>query len=326
MTSAKRGATDHMRSRARWRYWVILGVFSVAAVALLVSSALTKLPDPYSKLTQSIGEALVVAVVVSLAVEPRLLRFFGEEIASQTFWSSFYSRAPDGYREAIKELASAERFAVHTQWWLTFDWVDEERAAIKASATCNNLAENRGARSHNLQPTAFAYESIFPELPATYNAYEVTCQDSEFYIDLIKDGLVRIEHADDGRLMVLPRPERAEPFFSVPSGQRYTVKTTATTYFGPTGYVPLIMVSPTLKCTLQLSGTALPDLYLSVMHPSLGTIASPIKGAGKELSERGEIDMGSVFITGQVIMLSWKLLTNQAASPTPSNHADVTAP
>src|SRR5215469_6532908 len=113
-----------MKGQGRWRYWLVISLFSAAAAALFVLSVVTKLPDPLPKLTQAIGEALAVAVVVSLAVEPRLLRFFGEEIASQTFWSSFYSRAPDSYREAIKALASAERFGIHTQWQLTFDWAD----------------------------------------------------------------------------------------------------------------------------------------------------------------------------------------------------------
>jgi len=316
-----------MKGQGRWRYWLVISLFSAAAAALFVLSVVTKLPDPLPKLTQAIGEALAVAVVVSLAVEPRLLRFFGEEIASQTFWSSFYSRAPDSYREAIKALASAERFGIHTQWQLTFDWADGEKVAIKVAAKCNNLCENRGPRPHDLLPRAFAYESVFPGLPAEFNTYMAICQDSAFNIDLIKDELVSIEHTEDGRLMIVPKSEQAEPYFSVPPGQRYTLITTATTYFGPAGHVPLIMPGPTLKCTVQLSGTALPDLYLSVMHPSSGTIMPPIEGAGKELSARGEITVGSVFIMGQAIMLSWKSSTNQHTSPILDHHpADVTAP
>jgi hypothetical protein len=292
--------------RSRWRYWTIIGLFSVAAVALLTSSALIKSPEIFQKLAQSVGEALVVAVVVSLAVEPRLLRFFGEEIASQTFWSSFYSRAPDSYREAIKELASAERFTIYIEWRLVFDWVDDEKLKIKLSVTSNNHAENRGSRPQGLQPRLFVYESMFPELPTKFDGYTTVCEASAFSSDLIRDESVRIEHAEDGRLMVLAASEH--PYFYVPPGQRYTTMTAATTYVGPTGHFPLVMVNPTLRCTVRLSGTALPELYLSIMHPDLGSVATLVEGPGRELSAKADIDVGAVSITGQAILLSWKVM------------------
>lgn len=87
------------------KYWMILIIFGLAGLALFSMDAVISLPSQVHGLTQAVGEALVVAVVVALVVEPRLLRYFGEELSSQTFWASFYSRAPDAYREAIKELA-----------------------------------------------------------------------------------------------------------------------------------------------------------------------------------------------------------------------------
>jgi hypothetical protein len=43
------------------------------------------------------------------------------ELASQTFWTSFYSRAPEEYGEAITDLAAATQFAISFQWMITLD-------------------------------------------------------------------------------------------------------------------------------------------------------------------------------------------------------------
>src|SRR5450755_4711905 len=81
------------------KYWAILLMFGLVGAALFTVDAVMSLPSQVHSITQAVGEALVVAVVVSLVVEPRLLRYFGEELSSQTFWASFYSRAPDAYRD-----------------------------------------------------------------------------------------------------------------------------------------------------------------------------------------------------------------------------------
>ncbi|HLM20909.1 MAG TPA: hypothetical protein VK390_05205, partial [Propionibacteriaceae bacterium] len=70
-------------------------------------------------------------MVIALIVEPRLLRHFGERISNQTFWASFYSKAPAAYREAIKKLAGQDQFATGSHWVLTFDWAEASRDALR---------------------------------------------------------------------------------------------------------------------------------------------------------------------------------------------------
>ena len=90
---------------------------------------------------RAVGEALVVAVVVALAVEPRLLRYFGNEIVSQTFWNAFYSRAPEAYKEAIKELAGADKFAEHARWKVSLDWANEGKKRHQPHSRLHKLSE-----------------------------------------------------------------------------------------------------------------------------------------------------------------------------------------
>jgi hypothetical protein len=71
------------------------------------------------------------------------------------------------------------------------------------------------------------------------------------------------------------------------------------------GFMPFVSVGPTLEFSIQLRGTALPDLYFSIVHPRQGT--SPVlEGTGSDLTAKGVIRIGGVFIEGQSVVLSWK--------------------
>lgn len=64
-----------------------------------------------------------------------------------------------------------------------------------------------------------------------------------------------------------------------------------------------MVTMPTLQSTIQLTGTALPDLYLSILHPGLGRpVDTATEGTGKELSEKGRIQVGGVFVTGEAVL------------------------
>ena len=143
-----RGTTQLMQgpAHAGRKYWVILFMFGLVGAALFTVDAVMSLPSQVHSITQAVGEALVVAVVVSLVVEPRLLRYFGEELSSQTFWASFYSRAPDAYREAIKELAAKTDFAHAFNFMLSFDWANKEKTVVKMTCEWTEHRENRSPR------------------------------------------------------------------------------------------------------------------------------------------------------------------------------------
>jgi hypothetical protein len=298
-----------LTGHSRWRYWAIILLFAGAAAVLYILRDVMSLPALARNLSGAVGDALVVAVVVSLVVEPRLLRYFGEELATQTFWSSFYSRAPDPYREAIKELAAMDQFCVAAHWDVALDWADDQKTAVRMSVRWAIHRENRGSKPHGLKPGIMMYESTVPGLAADIGSYAMLCPQSAFHTDLLADGRVRIEHARDGRLLALPADDHARPYFHVPPGQRYTHLVSATTYVASNGVQPITVTSPTLQFTIQFTGTALPDLYLSVLHPGMGSITSAaVEGTGTELAARGRIQIGGVFVTGQAVLLLWKPL------------------
>jgi len=295
------------RRHSQARYWATILLFAAAAVALLTVRSDPSVPAQARNLAEAVGDALVVAVVVALAVEPRLLRYFGEEIATQTFWSSFYSRAPDPYRKAIRELAGEDQFCVAAAWNIKMEWADSQKAILRLTVDYVINRENRGSKPHGLTAGIMMYESAFPGRDADIKKYEMLCPQSCFYADLLHDGLVRKEHSPDGRLLVRPADDHAPPYFEVPSDQRYTQVVQLETYVAASGHLPLAVTTPTLQTTIQLTGTALPDLYLSVLNPAEGSITDAVaQGTGSAMAAKGVIQIGDVFITGQAVLLLWR--------------------
>jgi hypothetical protein len=114
-------------------------------------------------------------------MDTTLAAIFGNELASHTFWASFHSRAPESFKEAIKELAGTDQFCVEAQWTMNFDWASEERSVICLSIESVIHRENRGPKAHPFIPSTFIYESQFPQFVSEVRSYSVTCQDPAFH-------------------------------------------------------------------------------------------------------------------------------------------------
>jgi hypothetical protein len=61
-------------------------------------------------------------------------------------------------------------------------------------------------------------------------------------------------------------------------------------------------------------GTELNDLFISILHPGSGTLQTNNEGVGTELEKQGEIRVGEVYITGQAVLVSWKVLSSEGQS------------
>lgn len=286
----------------------ILTSFAAAAAFLYTLPFWMKLTEQIQSFSQAVADALVVAIVVSLAVEPRLLRYFGEELKSfgedlgtQAFWSSFYARAPKIYIDAVKRLAEAEQFTVASNWIATFDWANDDRSILKLSVDHANYRENRSTREYPVVTKTFMYESPFDQHRSQFHRQAVICESVEFFGDLLKDGRAKMEASEGGTLRIRPSEGSATPYVAVPPGERFTVLTSAETYVPTRGYFPLMVNTPTLRLTIQLKGNALSDLSV-LITPSNDP---SIRGAGDDLARRGPIEVSGVFVTGQAVLLSW---------------------
>lgn len=286
------------------RAWIALTIFGIISITLFLLSAFLTLPGELHTLMQAIAEALVVSIVVALAVEPRLLQHFGEELASQTFWMSFYSRAPEEYRRAIRDLAAATQFSVAFQWKVTLDWADEQQSIIRLCSEVTSYRENRSDKSFKLVPRSQIFTPLRSPHKASIDEYSVICEAAAFYAHPLADGISKVEHLPDGRLVLRPANESALPY-EMPPGQKYTIHSKATTYVGELGYTPLFITTPALSLAVQLHGNALKDLWISILHPAQGSFETKISDSGIALADQCPIRFDEVGITGQAILLYW---------------------
>jgi hypothetical protein len=312
--STRRTRAEDLKYLDRWylrRHTATLTMLAALAVFLYVLPLFVKFHGQLESLSQAVADALVVSVIVSLAVEPRLLRYFGEELKSfgqqlgtQTFWASFYSRAPEMYIDAIKSLAEAEQFAISSNWVVSFDWVEDDMSILRLHIDHAYYRENRSSKEFPVSTRTFIYESSFPHRKSQIRSHAIVCEAIEYYSDLLKDGRAKAEYEEAGILRIHPSSNTTIPYLKVPPGARFTVLTTAETYVPTIGHFPLVVNVPTLRLTIQLNGNALGDLYISIQDASIGM---PTQGKGNELAANGPIKVGEVFITGQAVLLSWAL-------------------
>jgi hypothetical protein len=246
-----------------------------------------------------------VSVVVALVVEPRLLRHFGEELASQTFWASFYSRAPKEYRDAIQELASATQFGIAVNLKVVLDWAGDERGIIRVRYEMTHYRENRSGKPFSYESAGYVADSPFPSYKAEINQDEIICEGATFRGDPLRDNFARVEREKDGRLVVKPVNESATSYFQVPPGLRYTTIFACTTYKLDSGNAPIGISVPALSVTMELQGSALPDLWISIIPPGSVILDPKLSMDGSSLANKGPIPIGGVFLAGSVVTLYW---------------------
>jgi len=294
-----------VKNRTELRPWLILSILGILAAALFLLSATVALPDGIHTLVQSVAEALTVSVVVALVVEPRLLRHFGEELASQTFWASFYSRAPRAYREAIQGLASATQFGIAVDIKVALDWADESQTIIRFRFEMTHYRENRSNKPFSYEPNGYLYDSPFPSYEAKIDLDEILCEGATSRGSPLKDKFARVEGEKDGRLAIKPVDESTSCYFQVPPGLRYTAIFGGTTYAHESGRFPIGISVPALSLAIELQGNALPDLWISVFHPGAGIFDARLNADGSSLVPKGPIRIDEVSLSGSVIILYW---------------------
>jgi hypothetical protein len=302
------------KSRQKYIYWALIIFLATVAGALFsISSAVLQTGWSHN-LTQSIADAALVAIVVALLVEPRMLRKFGDEIAEQTFWSAFFSQAPPRYRNAIRELAAEHQFTTASHWRLIFDWEGDQHEIVKLSIQCDNHRENRSTKPFSITKV---YSSVFGSRlqPAIYNAYRISSDNPASEADLLLDNYVQAEQARDGRLVI--EADTKTPVFTIPANRQCNIHTEYVTYVDNVGFYPLTVTRPTLSFTIQFKGTALPDLFFAIIHPAGGSIRTLREGIGTDLANEGPIPVGQVFLTGAAVLVTWKWQPSTTSNQVP---------
>jgi hypothetical protein len=185
------------------------------------------------------------------------------------------------------------------------DWADDDQTIIRLRFEMTGYRENHSNKPFPIEPKVFLQDSPFPSYKAEIDRYETICEGATFRGSPLQDNFSRVEREKDGRLVVKPVNESASSYFQVPPGLRYTSIFGGTTYFHESGTIPLGISVPALSLTIELQGNALPDLWVSIIHPGSGMLYPKLIADGSSLVDKGPIRIDEVSLSGSVIILYW---------------------
>lgn len=260
---------------------------------------------------RSLGEGLFVAFALATGGDFYLRAKLGEQSVrrgvqaaiSQTF-GFLGPDQPDELHDAVKTFASARLYMKHATWVAQFDW--EDRAEGRLKITLSVRGNCRSLRSEGYLPEAenWVFESV-PPFKSRFVRYAPQCPQSSIDINESANALDPFSREEDGRhLLNVPKLLRSR----LPDGRRigygcdYNQDLAAVLYQRSTGYLPLTNRHFTIVRNLELSGSALPDLSMTIIQT--GTSDQPYRVS----DHRDELPIKTQWHSvteGQVTLLSW---------------------
>jgi len=112
--------------------------FAVGLIAVLVIGVLLEIAGntdvahipshgAYRQLTSSLGDALIVAAVLAILVDPLVQHQFASEWGHDLYWAIFSPNAPQDFRDGVQALAAPIAFISRCQYALTFSYPADGR-------------------------------------------------------------------------------------------------------------------------------------------------------------------------------------------------------
>jgi len=78
----------------------------------------------------ALGDALIVAAILSLIVEPYVrLRLMGE-FGRDLFWAIFSPNAPNEFKQSLQELSAPRVYWLTCYWAITLTWTDDTKTIL----------------------------------------------------------------------------------------------------------------------------------------------------------------------------------------------------
>ncbi|WP_328623156.1 hypothetical protein [Streptomyces sp. NBC_00354] len=272
-------------------------------VALIVVAALLDLMhfndwkqdalNALSFIGRGLGEALIIAYLVAVVVEPYMRSWYASQTATELWWAVQRKNVPDEMRHAITSLAKSKEFYRRTTWKMRFDRTDDGQLEVELEVNSTGTSIDEPVHPD----VGLWLMSSSSKYKARHIAWrlEIPDDDASWVID--EDDFLRI---DSGELEVSSLyPDDVK----VPAGKTYTTKKLVRVY--PAGdWLPLRTRCMTGRFFYDISGPAADGLEFSVKHPDGTTATDSFKNTGKK-NISFESPAGSFTLPGHVSLVSW---------------------
>jgi hypothetical protein len=295
----------------RWRFLVALVViFSLGALLVFLSKHVIASGDePWQGLSAGFGDALIIAAVVALLVDPVAQQQFATEWGRDLYWAIFSPQAPQSFRDALGNLAAPDAYidkCTHvftlsrpdeTSDVLTIDWqISIYGRALKRGRPLPWDGQVFVVRRHDGRPSVY-----------TYWSFQVEESDKvEFNEEQLKKLAVINERSgrcvlDQSKLPDVPAIPFNKQFWS----NRHVVTTRKAN-----DYLTLFQPKIVLNQRIVVRGQAASqfDFYVTQLGGSVGE-AGEIKLEHETLPgglEQRSCDLDAVAFPGQTTMLFWR--------------------
>ena len=284
-----------------------IAVTALAGIALLVvgdTGLFWETENAWRQLLGALGDALVIATILALLVDPVAQIRFARQWGRDMFWAIFNPRAPDRFRDALKDLTAPKGYFRLCTYRFTMDWAQDSddvlnvrldltlEATVLDPAGFNPNIVVRSLMCHDGSPSryvrwAFRGEEVQPGEfdESELNVHGIQEQSPSGHTDLYQERL----------------PYKA----SVPEGKTYVIERTVLMSRWKWDFMPFWQGNVVLEQLVILRGDAISDLEFSVFQlagPEMQREDVPRPDGKKEVWFRLPV----VSFPGQSSVLEWK--------------------
>jgi hypothetical protein len=260
--------------------------------------------NAWRRLSGALGDALVIATVLALLVDPVAQIRFARQWGRDVFWAIFNPRAPDRFRDALKDLAAPKGYFRVCTYRFTMDWVPGSDDVL-------NVRLDLTVEATVLDPAGFSPSIVVRALmchdgsPARYVHWAFRGEDvqsGEFDESELKaDGIQ--EQSPSGHTNLYQAHLNFKGL--VPQGKTYVVDRTVLMTRWKYDYLPFWQGNVVLEQLVIVRGDAVSDLNFSVFQ-----LAGPEMQREEVLRPDGKTEiwfrLPVVSFPGQSSVLEWK--------------------
>jgi hypothetical protein len=295
---------------ANRRYKLLLTAILLVAVGLLIYAKTRgsheSLPET---LAYAVAEALLVAFLLALIVDPKvketMFREFSEKTAPNLVWALTNPSAPEGYRDLIRELADQRVLSNQLRWSLRFEWVNDEHQILELSIESFSQGQNLHRGEHRPPATRPWVLNSVEGFQSSFTAWLLSIPGAGDFTETRGAealGQYIVPDSNHRQRLILDEQKLFESFGEppvVPAGGNFTTQKATRQYRESEGWVPLTTKNPVLHLRFELSGSALPDLDFNLYHLGVQAELEDLPDGRLGFTSPGAVPPGGV------TMLSW---------------------
>lgn len=215
-----------------------------------------------SSVVAALGDALIIAAVLSVVVEPYLRRRFTGEFGRDIFWAIFSPDAPPEFRKALQTQAQPDVYWLSCYWVVNLSWVDGTREVLRVNVTVEATGKNLSRKGYMPDKPAWVL-STHDGKPSRYLRFRYKLQDSARpAIDLREPQIPPLKSSDDGRWYFL-ESQVIPADMTVPYQSNFEITREIETTRRASDFFPLYHGYTALAQELRICGPAFADLKIA---------------------------------------------------------------